>query len=126
MRTSYTHLDGTERRLVVNVRQAGLKWKTIKDITGRSNQIQWNIRTRTSKSSPINDTERRLVGNMRRAGLKYKTIRDITSRSCATLSTIVTPPTKKNPKSNPKDAPNLAPDKDHEHPQRRLKDVKQF
>ena len=37
MGKSYKHIDDTERPLVVSMRQAGLKWKTITDITSRPN-----------------------------------------------------------------------------------------
>ena len=112
MRKSYTRTDDTERRLVVNMRQAGLKWKTIQDITSRASPtLKYFCLTKKYQLSQVNVTERRLVVNMRRAGLTWKTIQDITSRSPSTLSRILSPPAKKKLKSNPKGAPKKLPTK---------------
>ena len=106
MGKSQTNVDDAERRLVYNMRQAGLKWKSIEDITSRSRQaLTYEKRMKKREFLLISDTERRFVVNMKQAGLTWKTIQDITSRTYRTLNTIVTPPAKKNPKSNPKDAP---------------------
>ena len=112
MGKSHTNVDDTECRLVVNMRQAGLKWKSIMDITSRSKKkLKYFMKLKKRDFLPVSDTEHRLVVNMKQAGLTWKTIHDITSRSYRTLNTIKTPRTKKNPKSNPKDAPKKLPTK---------------
>ena len=74
MGKSYTNFYDTERRLVVNMRQASLKWRSIEDITGRPNGTLKYIWTKKSDLSQVNYTERRFVVNMKRAGLTWKTI----------------------------------------------------